>query len=38
VTLAGVVDSKADKNLAFLRANQVPGAFSVTNDLRVSAD
>lgn len=35
VTLTGVVDSAADKNVAFLRANGVPGAFSVTNDLLV---
>jgi len=35
VTLDGVVDSETDKNLATLRANQVPGVFSVTNNLRV---
>jgi hyperosmotically inducible protein len=35
VTLEGVVDSEADKNLAGLRANSVPGIFSVTNNLRV---
>jgi hyperosmotically inducible protein len=35
VTLEGVVDSEADKNLAGLRANGVSGAFSVTNNLRV---
>jgi len=35
VTLAGVVASEADRNLAFLRANGVAGVFSVTNDLRV---
>lgn len=34
-TLVGVVDSEADKNLAGLRANGVPGLFSVTNDLVV---
>jgi hyperosmotically inducible protein len=34
-TLEGVVDSEADKNLAGLRANGVPGLFSVTNNLRV---
>ncbi|HUO17225.1 MAG TPA: BON domain-containing protein [Verrucomicrobiae bacterium] len=33
--LEGVVDSEADKNLAGLRANGVPGIFSVTNDLQV---
>jgi hyperosmotically inducible protein len=35
ITLEGVVDSDADKNLAGIRANSVPGAFSVTNNLRV---
>jgi hyperosmotically inducible protein len=34
-TLVGVVDSAADKTLAGIRANQVPGVFSVTNNLRV---
>lgn len=36
VTLKGVVDNEGDKNLAFIRANGVPGVFSVTNDLRVA--
>jgi hyperosmotically inducible protein len=35
VTLEGVVDSEADKNLVGLRANGVPGIFSVTNNLQV---
>ena len=35
VTLEGIVDSEADKNLAGVRANTVPGIFSVTNNLRV---
>ena len=35
VTLEGVVDSEADKNTAGIRANSVPGLFSVTNNLRV---
>jgi len=35
VTLEGVVDSEGDKNLAGLRANGVPGIFSVTNNLQV---
>ena len=35
VTLEGVVDSDGDKNLAALRANGVPGIFSVTNNLQV---
>jgi len=37
VTLEGVVDNEADKNLAGLRANSVPGIFSVTNNLRVES-
>jgi len=36
VTLEGVVDSQADKNIVGLRANGVPGAFSVTNNLVVA--
>jgi len=36
VTLKGVVNSEGDKSLAYIRANQVPGVFSVTNDLRVA--
>jgi len=36
VTLEGVVDTETDKNLVTMRANQVPGAVSVTNNLRVS--
>lgn len=35
VELSGVVDSEADKNLAYIKANQVPGVFSVKNDLQV---
>src|ERR1700688_651970 len=35
VTLVGVVDNEADKNLAGLRANGVPNVFSVKNDLVV---
>lgn len=35
VTLTGVVSSQADKNMAYIRANGVPGVFSVTNNLRV---
>jgi len=37
VTLEGVVDSQADKDMAGLRANGVPGVFSVTNNLRVES-
>ena len=36
VELYGVVDSKADKDVAYLRANQVPGVFSVQNHLQVA--
>jgi len=35
VTLEGVVDSTGDKNLVNIRANGVPGVFSVTNNLQV---
>jgi hyperosmotically inducible periplasmic protein len=35
VTLVGVVNSTMDKNLAGIRANVVPGVFSVQNDLTV---
>jgi hyperosmotically inducible periplasmic protein len=36
VTLEGVVDNESDKNLAGLRANQVPNVFSVKNNLVVA--
>jgi hyperosmotically inducible protein len=35
VTLAGVVANSMDRDLAYLRANAIPGAFSVTNELRI---
>lgn len=35
VKLEGVVDSDGDKNTAGIRANGVPGIFSVDNNLRV---
>jgi hyperosmotically inducible protein len=38
VTLEGVVDNETDKNLAGLRANQVPNVFSVKNNLVVAGD
>ena len=38
VELAGVVDSKADKETAYIRASQVPGIFSVQNDLQVAGE
>jgi hyperosmotically inducible periplasmic protein len=37
VTLEGVVDNDGDKNFAGLRANGVPGIFSVTNNLQVDS-
>lgn len=36
VTLTGYVDNQADKNTAGVRANSVPGVFSVTNNLQVA--
>jgi osmotically-inducible protein OsmY len=35
VTLEGIVNSQADKDTANLRANGVPGVFSVDNHLQV---
>jgi len=35
VTLYGSVETKMDKEVAGLRANQIPGAFSVENKLQV---
>ena len=37
VKLEGVVSSEMDKNLAYLKANGVPGVFSVQNNLQVEA-
>jgi hyperosmotically inducible periplasmic protein len=36
VELYGTVDSSTDKNLAYLRANSVPGVFSVKNNIQVA--
>jgi hyperosmotically inducible protein len=36
VTLAGVVDNQGDKDVANIRANQVPGVFKVVNNLQVA--
>jgi osmotically-inducible protein OsmY len=36
VILSGVVLNQADKNAAGIRANSVPGVFSVTNNLQVA--
>jgi hyperosmotically inducible protein len=36
VTLKGVVDNAADRSLANIRANGVPGVFSVDNQLKVA--
>lgn len=35
VALEGVVSGSGDRNLAYIAANQVPGVFSVQNNLRV---
>jgi hyperosmotically inducible protein len=35
VTLEGVVDNQGDKDVAYIRARGVHGAFSVTNNLRI---
>ena len=36
VTLNGVVLNQADKNVAGIRANSVPGVFKVVNNLQVA--
>lgn len=36
VNLEGVVDNEADKNMAGIQANGVPGIFQVTNNLQVA--
>jgi len=38
VTLEGVVDTEMDRNIANMRANQVPNVFSVRNNLVVAAN
>jgi osmotically-inducible protein OsmY len=38
VTLYGVVDTAADRDLANIRANSAQGVFKVTNELRVESD
>ena len=37
VALEGVVANEADRNLAYIAARQVPGVFSVTNNLRTES-
>ena len=37
ITLEGVVLNEQDKNIAGIQANSVPGAFKVTNNLRVES-
>ena len=37
VALEGVVANQGDKNLVNIRANAVPGVFSVTNNLRIES-
>ncbi|MDX1979468.1 MAG: BON domain-containing protein [Bryobacteraceae bacterium] len=36
ITLEGVVDTVGDRTIAELQANSTPGAFAVTNNLRVA--
>jgi len=36
VSLEGVVNNEGDKNMAEMRAKQVPGVFSVTNNLQIA--
>jgi osmotically-inducible protein OsmY len=36
LTLKGVVDSKADRDLAGILANGIPGAFAVNNELVIN--
>jgi hyperosmotically inducible periplasmic protein len=38
VSLEGVVNNEGDKNMAEMRAKQVPGVFSVTNHLQVASN
>jgi hyperosmotically inducible protein len=38
VTLEGDVDNQTDKNVANIKANGVPGVFSVTNNLQVHSE
>jgi hyperosmotically inducible periplasmic protein len=38
VALEGVVSGSGDRNLAYIAANQVPGVFSVKNNLRVEGE
>jgi hyperosmotically inducible protein len=35
IQLIGVVDSERDKNVAGMKARQVPGSFELTNELVV---
>lgn len=37
VTLVGYVDNQGDREMAYMRANAVPGVFSVTNNLQIAA-
>jgi hyperosmotically inducible protein len=38
VALEGVAATKSDKDLVGIRANAVPGIFSITNNLRIESD
>jgi hyperosmotically inducible protein len=37
-TLKGIVDSKADAQLAYVRARGVPGLFDVKNDIQIASE
>lgn len=38
LTLEGVVANRADSQLAYMAARQIPGVFSVTNNLRLASE
>lgn len=38
IALEGIVANRGDANLAYIAARQVPGAFSVTNNLQVESE
>jgi hyperosmotically inducible periplasmic protein len=37
-TLKGIVDSKADAEMAYIRARGVPGLFDVKNEIQVASE
>ena len=38
ITLMGVVDSEVDRRMAEIRAREIPGVFSVENELTIDSD